>query len=40
MKMLHILIVEDETLIALVLEGMIADIVPAIVVIETSVPRL
>jgi CheY-like chemotaxis protein len=37
MKMLHILIVEDETLIALVLEGMIVDIVPATVVIETSV---
>jgi len=37
MKMLRILIVEDETLIALVLEGMIADIVPATVVIEASV---
>jgi len=37
MKMLRILIVEDETMIALVLEGMIADIVPATVVIEASV---
>ena len=36
MKMLP-LIVEDETLIALVLEEMIADIVPATVVIEASV---
>jgi len=37
MKMLRILIVEDETMIALVLEGMIADIVSATVVIEASV---
>jgi DNA-binding LytR/AlgR family response regulator len=37
MKTLRILIVEDEILIALVLEGMIADIVSATVVIEASV---
>jgi two-component SAPR family response regulator len=37
MKILNILIVEDETLVAMDLEMMIIKIVPAVIVIEASV---
>jgi two-component SAPR family response regulator len=40
MKMLNILIVEDETLVAMDLEMMISKIVPAAIVIEASVAAI